>query len=117
MLNEVAKPTAKILVVANPSNTNCATLAAQCPRIPKKNFTSLMILDHNRSVATLAKHAGVEVQDIQHLVVWGNHSLTQYPDITHSLIRGKRASETIANFAELRDNLIQQVQKRGGLIL
>lgn len=54
MLNEVAKPTAKILVVANPSNTNCATLAAQCPRIPKKNFTSLMILDHNRSVATVA---------------------------------------------------------------
>ncbi|CAD8065221.1 unnamed protein product [Paramecium primaurelia] len=116
ILNEQAKTTVKVLVVANPSNTNCATLAHQCTKIPQQNFTSLMQLDHNRCVSTLAREANTTIDQIKRVIIWGNHSLTQYPDMTHSIINGKQASETFSKDF-LRNALIQQVQQRGGQIL
>lgn len=79
-MDKVAKKTCKSLVVANPCNTNCLTLVSNCPSIPKRNFTCLTRLDHNRSLYQLATKANVKVSDVKNVVVWGNHSNTQYPD-------------------------------------
>jgi len=116
-LNDVAKPSCKVLVVANPCNTNCLILQKHCPNIPKKNFTCLNRLDHNRAVAAIAKKAGVHASSVKNMIVWGNHSDTQYPDINFGTIDDVRIDEIILDEEFLKKEFISHVQKRGGEIL
>ena len=94
-LNEVGKKTTKILVVANPANTNCLTLMKNCPNIPPENFSALTRLDHNRAKAQLALKAQVPVGKVKNAIIWGNHSGTQYPDINQATIDGKKVIEVL----------------------
>jgi len=116
-INEVAKPDSKILVVANPANTNCLALSHYAPKIPKENFTCLTRLDHNRANAQLALKAKVPVTSIKNVIIWGNHSSTQYPDVSFATIDGTPLRGIIVDEAYLKNEFISTVQKRGAEII
>jgi malate dehydrogenase len=117
LLNTVASKTVKVLVVGNPANTNCL-IASQCaPNIPKENFSALTRLDHNRAIGQLALKAGVPVEQIANSIIWGNHSSTQYPDISHATINGKPAKEVIPDEDWYKSTFIPAIQKRGAAII
>jgi len=115
-LNEHARREVKVLVVGNPANTNALTAMRSAPDIHAKNFSALTRLDHNRAIAQLAQKAGCKVTDIQKLTIWGNHSTTQYPDISHTLIRGRPAKESIDQ-RWIADEFIPRVAKRGAEVI
>ena len=110
-MNDNANKDAKILVVGNPANTN-ALIAANNPA----NFTAMTRLDHNRAMAQLANNSGKHTTDVKGMIIWGNHSATQYPDIDHCTIGGKPASEA-ADAAWLKNDFIPVVQQRGAAII
>ncbi|KHJ86388.1 lactate/malate dehydrogenase, NAD binding domain protein [Oesophagostomum dentatum] len=86
-LADFAKPTTKVIVVGNPANTNafiCAKYAAA--KIPARNFSAMTRLDANRATAQLAAKAGVTIGDVKNVIIWGNHSSTQFPDAKHATI-------------------------------
>ena len=116
-LNEAANPNVKILVVGNPCNTNCWIAMQNAPRIRRENFHAMMRLDQNRAVFQLAKKAAVNVEDISHVVVWGNHSSTQVPDFTQAKIKGKNLVEVIHDQKWLEGEFFSIVQKRGAAII
>ncbi len=116
-LNDVAKPTARILVVANPANTNCLVLSKFAPNIPKENFSCLTRLDHNRTLAQLAEKAKVPLPAVKNVIIWGNHSSTQFPDTNYAVIDNKPATDVIADANFLKDELVTVVQKRGAAII
>ncbi len=115
-LNKYAKKTCKILVVANPANTNCSILSHYAPTIPKSNFTCLTRLDHNRALSLLAKKAHCNVESVRNVVIWGNHSSTQYPDASSAQIKETNAN-IILDSAYLRSSFISEIQQRGAAIL
>jgi malate dehydrogenase len=117
ILNEVGKKTCKCLVVANPANTNCMVLAHYASSIPKQNFTCLTRLDQNRAVGLLAKKAGAEVTDIKNVIIWGNHSSTQYPDVTHATVKGCKVKDCLKDEDYLHKEFIEKVQKRGAEVI
>jgi malate/lactate dehydrogenase len=86
-LNAVGGANTKVLVVGNPANTNCLIMASGCPRLPKKNFSALTRLDHNRARAQIALKASVGVSAVSNVCIWGNHSSTQFPDVAHGSVR------------------------------
>ena len=88
-LSEVAKRSVKVLVVGNPANTNCLIAMNNAPNLKPENFSAKMRLDHNRALTQVAQKIGKQVTDIKKMVVWGNHSATQYPDIFHATCGGK----------------------------
>src|SRR5579859_7675638 len=90
-LDEVAKRTAKILVVGNPANTNAYIAMKSAPGLPRENFTAMLRLDHNRALSQLAARTGRPVDSIEKLIVWGNHSPTMYPDYRFAMIGGRPA--------------------------
>src|ERR671935_692588 len=92
-LNEHAADDVKVLVVGNPANTNCLIAMSNAPDVPRERFTAMTRLDHNRAVAQLAKKVGAHARDVRRMTVWGNHSTTQYPDISHALVGDKPAAE------------------------
>jgi malate dehydrogenase len=116
-LNGHAAPDLKVLVVGNPANTNCLIAQSNAPDIPRERFTAMMRLDHNRAKAQLAAKAGVTVSDISNMTVWGNHSATQYPDITHAHVNGQNATETVNDQDWVETDFIPTVQKRGAAII
>ncbi|MBA3957763.1 MAG: malate dehydrogenase [Parachlamydiaceae bacterium] len=116
-LNAVANADVKVLVVGNPCNTNCLITMKNAPRIPKKNFHAMMRLDQNRAIALLAQKAQVEVSQVTHVAVWGNHSVTQVPDFVHAQISGKPVLEKITDRKWLENDFMTTVQKRGAAIL
>jgi malate dehydrogenase len=116
-LDTVAKKTVKSLVVANPANTNCLILQTNAPSIPKENFTCLTRLDQNRAYSQVAAKAGVPVTSVKNIVIWGNHSTTQYPDLTRATIDGKDAKKVVRDNEWVENAFISRVQKRGGEIL
>ncbi len=116
-LNEHAANDVKVLVVGNPANTNCLIAKSHAPDIPAERFTAMMRLDHNRAVAQLAQKAGVRVGDVTNMSVWGNHSATQYPDVTHAKVNDRPAPEAIADQAWVEEQFIPTVQKRGAAII
>ncbi len=116
-LNAHADGDVKVLVVGNPANTNCLIAQSHAPDIPAERFTAMMRLDHNRAVAQLAGNAGVRVTDVTNMSVWGNHSATQYPDITHAKVQGRPAAETISDQPWVEQDFIPTVQKRGAAII
>jgi malate dehydrogenase len=85
-LDTVSKKNVKVLVVGNPANTNALIASHYAPSIPKKNFTALTRLDQNRALSQLAEKTHARVEDIKNVIIWGNHSATQYPDITHATL-------------------------------
>src|SRR6266568_3921991 len=88
-LDAVASRTVKVLVVGNPANTNAYIAMKPAPSLPKKNFTSMMRLDHNRALSQLAAKSGVPLGSIEKLIVWGNHSTTMYPDYRFATVDGQ----------------------------
>jgi malate dehydrogenase len=105
----------KVLVVGNPANTN-ALIAASNSDVPKDRFTAMTRLDHNRALAQLANKFGVGVGQISRMTIWGNHSASQYPDVTNVLIDGKPVADQIDQ-TWLTDEFIPRVAKRGAEII
>jgi malate dehydrogenase len=116
-LNSVANPNVKCVVIANPANTNCLLLSTYASKINKKNFTSLSRLDHNRVLTQIANKAGCHSSDVHNVIIWGNHSLTQYPDVNNGNIKGKNIREVIKDEEYLNGPFIEKIQKRGGEVL
>lgn len=79
-------PAPQVLVVANPANTNALILKEFAPSIPEKNITCLTRLDHNRALGQISERLNVQVSDVKNVIIWGNHSSTQYPDVTHATV-------------------------------
>jgi malate dehydrogenase len=115
-LNATAKKNVKVLVVGNPANTNALIAAENAPRIPRKNFTAMMRLDHNRAMGQLAAKTGKHVTDIKRMTVWGNHSSTQYPDINACTVKGKAAVKLVDESWSAND-FIPTIQQRGAAII
>ena len=116
-INAGAADDIRVLVVGNPANTNALIAASHAPDVPKSRFTAMTRLDHNRAKSQLAKKAGVTVNDITRLTIWGNHSATQYPDVFHAQINGRNAAEVVNDQAWLEDDFIPTVSKRGAAII
>jgi NAD-dependent malate dehydrogenase len=116
-LDTVAKKNVKCLVVANPANTNALILQTHAPSIPKENFTCLTRLDHNRATFQLASKTANSVTAVKNVIIWGNHSATQYPDVNHASIGGKPAKEILKDDEWVSNTFITTVQKRGAEII
>lgn len=115
-LNVAAKRSVKTLVVGNPANTNALIAQHNAPDLPSENFSAMTRLDHNRAVSQLALHCGCAVNDIKRVIIWGNHSTTQYPDLHHALVRGEPALDQIEwNWYE--KEFIPTVQNRGAVVI
>jgi malate dehydrogenase len=103
-------------VVGNPANTNALIASAHAPDVPAERFTAMTRLDHNRAVAQLAAKLHVKVSEIERVAIWGNHSASQYPDISHALVSGRPATELVDE-AWLADEFIPRVAQRGAEII
>jgi len=99
----MARRTVKTLVVGNPANTNAFIAMKSAPTLPKRNFTSMMRLDHNRTLSMIAARLGVPVQRIESLCVWGNHSPTMYADYRFATVEGKSVRQSINDEKWYRD--------------
>ena len=88
-LNDNASKSVKVLVVGNPANTNCLIAQRNAPDLDPRQFTAMTRLDHNRAMTQLAQKTGKHVTDVKGLAIWGNHSATQYPDISYASVDGK----------------------------
>ncbi len=115
-MNKVASRDIKVLVVGNPANTNALIARAAAPDLDPRNFTAMTRLDHNRSMAKLADKTGIHSSNITNMLVWGNHSSTQYPDIRFAKIDGKSAADLVDQ-GWYRDTFIPDVQHRGAAII
>lgn len=115
-LNAGAAPDLKAVVVGNPANTNALIAASHAPDIPASRFTALTRLDHDRAVAQLAAKTGYPVSHIQNVAIWGNHSATQYPDISHATAGGVPARSLVAE-SWVAEEFIPRVAKRGAEII
>lgn len=107
----------RILVVGNPCNTNCLIGMNNAKDVPRDRWHAMTRLDENRAKSQLAKKAGVEVTAVANMVIWGNHSSTQYPDFYNAKIAGKSAAEVIMDEAWLKGEFISTVQQRGAAII
>ena len=115
-LNAGAADDVKILVVGNPANTNALIAQQNAPDIPASRFSAMMRLDHNRALSMAAKKLGVSVEDITNMVVWGNHSATQYPDLFRAQFGGRPVAEQV-ELEWIENTFIPTVAKRGAAII
>jgi malate dehydrogenase len=115
-LSEGASDNVRVLVVGNPANTNCLIAMNNAPDIPRERFTAMTRLDENRAVAQLAEKVGVGVEDVQDLVVWGNHSPTMFPDLFNAKVNGERAVDKV-DLDWYENEYIPRVGKRGAEII
>ena len=116
-LDAVAARDIKVLVVGNPANTNAYIAMKSAPSLPKKNFTAMLRLDHNRALSQLAAKAGVPVGSIEKLTVWGNHSPTMYPDYRFATSNGKSLKDIVNDENWNRTEFLPKVGKRGAAII
>ncbi|XP_022759489.1 malate dehydrogenase, cytoplasmic-like isoform X1 [Durio zibethinus] len=121
-LEQYAAPDCKVLVVANPANTNALILKEFAPSIPEKNITCLTRLDHNRALGQISERINIHVSEVKNVIIWGNHSSTQYPDVNHATViptngEEKSVREAIANDNWLNTEFITTVQQRGAAII
>ena len=107
----------RVLVVGNPCNTNCLIARGNAPEIPADRWFAMTRLDHNRAVNQLAKRSGSDVNAVERVTIWGNHSATQYPDYHHALINGSPAASVIDDETWLQEEFISRVQKRGAEVI
>ncbi|HYR05470.1 MAG TPA: malate dehydrogenase, partial [Gallionella sp.] len=117
LLNEYATRHVKVLVVGNPANTNALIAMKNAPDLDPRNFTSMMRLDHNRAVAQVAQKLFQPIHDIKKMIVWGNHSGTQYPDLDHAEIRGNLVRDMLPDLNWVEKEFIPTVQKRGAAVI
>jgi malate dehydrogenase len=115
-LNAHAADDVRVLIVGNPANTNALIAHSHAPDIPADRFTAMMRLDHNRAVSQLAARLAVPVAAVRRLTVWGNHSSTQYPDITHAEVDGKAAAQLVDD-SWVREEFIPTVAGRGAAVI
>jgi len=116
-LDKVASRNVKVLVVGNPANTNAYIAMKSAPSLPKKNFTAMMRLDHNRALSHVAAKAKVPVGKVEKMVVWGNHSPTMYPDYRFAHHEGKPLKDHINDEDWNRNEFLPKVGKRGAAII
>ena len=116
-LNEHAADDVKVLVTGNPANTNALIALSNAPDIPATRFNALTRLDHNRAKAQLAAKAGVSVNEVRKMTIWGNHSATQYPDLFNAEVGGRNAAELVGDQDWLENTFLPTVQKRGAAII
>ncbi|BBI99671.1 malate dehydrogenase [Ferrigenium kumadai] len=117
ILNEVAARHVKVLVVGNPANTNALIAMKNAPDLDPRNFSAMMRLDHNRAIAQVAQHLFQPVRDVKRMIVWGNHSGTQYPDLNHAQIRGIPVRDLLPDQNWAENEFIPTVQKRGTMVI
>lgn len=115
-LNDVASRDVKVLVVGNPANTNALIAQRNAPDLDPRNFTAMTRLDHNRAMAQLAEKTDSTVNDIKNMTIWGNHSSTQYPDLTAATVNGKPALDLVDR-DWYENTYIPEVQQRGAAII
>ena len=115
-LNERAARHVKVLVVGNPANTNCLIAMRNAPDLAPSQFSAMTRLDHNRALSQLAGKVGAQVADVKRMTIWGNHSSTQVPDLSHATVGGRRAVDLVDQ-AWVNDTFIPTVQKRGAAII
>ena len=115
-LNENANHDVKVLVVGNPANTNAYTAMVSAPDLNPRNFTAMTRLDHNRALAQLASKTNSSINDIKKMTIWGNHSTTQYPDITYTTVSGIPAKDLV-ELNWYQEEYIPSVAKRGAEII
>ncbi len=115
-LNDKASRDVKVLVVGNPANTNALIAQRNAPDLNPVNFTAMTRLDHNRAIAQLAAKTGVHVSQIHNMTIWGNHSSTQYPDISGVSINDRAAADLVDE-TWLVEEFIPTVQQRGAAII
>lgn len=120
-LNNHAKKDVKVLVVGNPANTNALVCSHYAPSIPKENFTAMTRLDQNRAQAQIAARLGVGISQVKNVIIWGNHSSTQYPDAKNATaeLNGaqKKVVDAVANNDYLNGEFVETVQKRGAAVI
>ena len=112
-INDHAAEDVRVFVVGNPCNTNCLIAMNNAPRISKDRFFAMTMLDELRARTQLAKKAGVDVTEISQMIIWGNHSATQYPDFKHAKIGGRPVTEVIHDTKWLEGEFMTTVQNRG----
>lgn len=115
-LDAVADRGVRVLVVGNPANTNSLIAMKNAPGLNPRNFTAMVRLDHNRALSQLAEKTATHVTELRKVVIWGNHSATQYPDLHHATVRGKPAL-SLVDEAWYREQFIPTVQQRGAAII
>lgn len=115
-INDHAADDIRVLVVGNPANTNAYIAAASAPDVPADRFTAMMRLDHNRAISQLAEKTGAKVPEIKKMVVWGNHSADQYPDVSYAKVGGKDALDLV-DPSWLESYFVPTVAKRGAAII
>ena len=115
-INDNADPDVKVLVVGNPANTNALIAYRNAPDLKPRQFTAMTRLDHNRAIAQLAQKAGCHNSDVSNLIIWGNHSATQYPDIHHCTVAGRAAVDLVER-SWVIETFIPTVQQRGAAII
>lgn len=116
VIDDVADKNIRICVVGNPANTNAYILAANAPSINQRNITALTRLDHNRAIYQLAEKSGTDIAAVKKMTIWGNHSVTQVPDITFTQINGSNAADKVdATWA--KEEFIPTVAKRGAAVI
>ena len=116
-LNAVASRNVKVLVVGNPANTNAYIAMKSAPDLPRKNFTAMLRLDHNRALSQIAAKTGTQVADIEKLTVWGNHSPTMYADYRFATVGGKKVKDLINDQVWNATVFLPTVGKRGAAII
>ncbi len=117
MLNQHAARHVKVLVVGNPANTNALIAMKNAPQLDPCNFSAMMRLDHNRAIAQVAKKLFQPIWDIKKMIVWGNHSGTQYPDLDHAEVRGRLVRSVLQDQDWVESEFIPIVQKRGAAVI
>ncbi len=115
-LDAVADRSLRVLVVGNPANTNALIASRNAPGLDRRNFTAMTRLDHNRALSQLAAKTGAHVNDIKRMTICGNHSATQYPDVSHAQVKGKPAKDLVDQ-SWIEQQFIPTVQQRGAAVI
>src|SRR3954447_10948533 len=116
-INDHAADDIRVLVVGNPANTNALIAMSNAPDVPRERFTAMMRLDHNRAKSQLANKLGKAVSSVTNMTSWGNHSVTQYPDLVNAKVDGQNAWDAVDDEAWIADEYIPRVAKRGAEII
>lgn len=116
-LDQFAKKDVKVIVVGNPANTNAFICKKYAPSIPPQNFTCLTRLDQNRAQSQIATRVGVSCQDVVNVIIWGNHSSTQFPDVRHATLKGKPVLDVVKDDNWIKNEFISTVQTRGAAVI
>jgi malate dehydrogenase len=115
-LNEEASRDVRVLVVGNPANTNALIAQRNAPSLSPQQFTAMTRLDHNRGLAQLSEKTGAPLARIKKVIIWGNHSATQYPDLHHATVEGKPAIPAVGE-SWFKESFIPTVQQRGAAVI